>query len=269
MSQVINVKKVAMMRLLLLVLLTIGCLVQAAERHVKSVNLFRADAKEVAKLIKPLLSKDAVVVPYSNYIVLSVTDDEFERITALVNKLDIPPYQLMISVRTQGHKSRGRSTGLDGVIGSEGQIQRRIIISAGSSKSAHHGEQTISVREASPAYISAGRAVPVKKKIFDDNGRYRTKFKYRLAEQGFYVMAKIHGDQVALDIHYADDRVGRDGASFDRRTVDTQITGKVGEWLTISRSSREVSGQRIGFNMRQYSTVDSVYDVLVKVDVLD
>lgn len=258
-----------MMRLLLLVLLTIGCLAQAVERHVKSIHLFRADTKEVIKLIKPLLSKDTIVLPYENYIVLSVTDDEFNSITSLVNKLDIPPYQLMISVRAVGHKSNERSTGIDGVISSEGQIQRSVVMSVGSSQSTHHSEQTIRVREASPAYISVGRETPVKKEMFDDNGRYRTKFKYKLSERGFYATAKINGDQVMLNIHYADDKVGRDGASFDHKTVDTQITGKVGEWLTISRTSQKVSGPRIGFNVRQYSTADSVYEVLVKVDVLN
>jgi hypothetical protein len=52
-------------------------------------RLFRADAKEVAKLIRQLVSEDSSVVPFRDVIVFSVTDDEFEIIEALVKKLDV------------------------------------------------------------------------------------------------------------------------------------------------------------------------------------
>ncbi|WP_211825143.1 hypothetical protein [Kistimonas asteriae] len=262
-----------MMRRLLFVLIATVCLAQsvvAAERQIQSISLFRADSNEVARLVKPLLSKDSIVMPYRNELVLNVTDEEFETVKALVSKLDSPPHQLMITVRTPGRKTMaGRTVGVDGVISSEGHGQGSVVISTGSSQSARRGEQTVRATEGLPAYISVGREVPVKTGMFDEDGRYRTKTDYKTAERGFYVSARVQGDRVVLDIHHADDSVRHDGESFDRRAVDTEVAGKVGEWITISSTTREGSGRTSGFNVRRYSTVDSVYEVLVKVDVVE
>ncbi len=262
-----------MMRRLLLVLIATACIAQAviaAERQIQNISLFRADSNEVAKLVKPLLSKDSIVMPYRENLVLKVTDEEFEAVKALVSKLDSPPHQLMITVRTPGSKTlAGRAIGVDGVVTSDGQGQGSVVISTGSSQSKRRGEQTVRATEGMPAYISVGREVPVKTDMFDEYGRYRTNTDYKTAERGFYASARIQGNQVVLDIYQTDDSVRHDGESFDRRKVDTQVSGKVGEWLTVSSTSREGSGRTSGFNVRRYSTVDTVYEVQVKVDVLE
>lgn len=254
----------------MLVLFTISCLAHASvavERKFQSVSLFRADAKEVAKLIKQLVSEDSSVVPYRDVIVFSVTDDEFEIIEALVKKLDVPPHQLMITVRTPKRKTQAGRSGVNGVISSERQSS--VVVSVGSSQSAPRGEQLVRVTEGVPAYISAGREVPVRTDIFDDNNHYRSRTDYKRVERGFYVSARVQEDQVVLDIYHADDSIRRDGESFDRQRVDTQVSGNVGEWLTIASTSREEINKTRSFNVQRYSTVDSVYEVLVKVDVLE
>lgn len=261
-----------MIRRLLFVVIVTVCLVQpavAAERQIRSINLFRTDSNEVARLIKPLLSKDSIVLPYRDNLLLKVTDEEFETVKVLVGKLDTPPHQLRITVRIPGRQAMAANAiGVGGVINNEG-YESSVVISSGSSQSVGRGEQMVRATEGLPAYISVGREVPVRTKIFDEDGHYHAKTDYKATERGFYVRARIQGDRVVLDIYHVDDGVRPGDESFDRRKVDTQVAGNVGEWLSIASTTMDGGGQMSGLSVRRYSTMDSGYEVLVKVDVLD
>jgi len=57
---------------------------------------------------------------------------------------------------------------------------------------------------------------------------------YKDIDTGFYVLPKVHGEQVTLDVSpYKQSQSRQRGGTIETQRASTRITGQLGQWLTI------------------------------------
>lgn len=97
------------------------------------------------------------------------------------------------------------------------------------------------------AYISIGRDQPVPYREIDTGpgssrggATVREGVDFRRADSGFYVIPRVLGDTVTLEISAGTVRPDRRGG-FDTSSVGGQVRGRIGEWISLGGSvgSRE------------------------------
>jgi len=79
------------------------------------------------------------------------------------------------------------------------------------------------------------------------------------------VTPRIGGDTVVLDISQRAETL-RNGV-VDTQQLETQVSGKLGEWISLGGINSGANSSRSGIGSRQYSTSSDERSVWVRVDL--
>ena len=239
----------------------VGCLllassqVWAVERSLVVIPLKHALPEQVISTVEAVLPDEATVTSFQNQLILQVTSSEQKTVEQLLEQIDKAPQQLLITVRTPRFLgSTEQSVSASGVF-ADGKVQvgdrensGRIVIRSDSASGTSQGRQSVRATEGMPAYIAVGSSKPVTSYRVDGLGHREQITEYKAADQGFYVIARLTGDTVILDIRQTDDQHGADAIHTSR--ISTSVTGEVGEWISIGRLGTEVSTENRGLVIR-------------------
>jgi type II secretory pathway component GspD/PulD (secretin) len=254
-------------------LLALQCGTAAAQMRVEVIPLQHRMANDVIPVLQPLLAQGGSVTGMNNQLILKTTPENLAEIRAVLDNLDQRLRQLQISVRQDADQHgdftrqsvagrmdagdvsirQGRGAGPDGVTVGVGdrevhvQYQRR----DRSSDQADHGSYQVRTLEGQPAFIQTGQAIPIPQRIVAaHNGTLvvQDSVEYHNADAGFWVLPRVHGDQVTLMISPYTSRVGPGPSpEFDVQRAETTVSGQLGQWIAIAgidqstrRSSREL-----------------------------
>lgn len=263
---------------LLAVALSICLPLQAATEVIQLNNRM---GEEVLPVAESVLGGQGRVTAYGNQLIVNAPDALIRELRQVVDQLDVAPKRLLISVDTQdsassatgGYRVDGSVRAGDvefetgrGEIGGRDQV--RII--RRSTNSRDGGIQQIQASEGYPALIQVGQSVPLTTQGTDGYGQIYQQTQYRDVLRGFYATATVHGDRVQISISSSRDRLaqGRSGV-VEVQNADTRVSGRVGEWITVSGVDESASSDQRG-TLRRYSTQGSQnLSMRLKVDVLD
>ncbi|MFK7699085.1 secretin N-terminal domain-containing protein [Pseudomonas caspiana] len=199
-------------------------------------------SEDLLPVAKSFLGPDGSVSAYNNQLIVNAEPRKIEELRALLSQLDTAPKRLLISVDTSDSASRS----------SIGVNQSRVINYGTASREG--GVQQVQASEGAPALIQVGQSVPVTTTRTDNYGYAQSNTEYRNVTQGFYVTASITGDIVHLNISTNRDRVSQERSdTFKVQSTDSQVSGRLGEWITLAGVSDQSVADRQG-NTRQYST---------------
>jgi hypothetical protein len=268
------------MRIFALILLVLYTALALAQREMTVVSLSYADPKQIAEVIRPYLSQESSVSVYQNQLVLNATAAELAKTHELLQKLDSPGRQLLISVRSgvSGNASQ-RRLDIDSVIksgnttittGSPGRgDESRTVVRANNSQisSSDHSEQTLRVTEGLPAYISTGVSAPVNGYVYGSDGRRYYQQDYANAVSGFYATAWVNGSTVKIHIDQRNDKL--EGRLIDSQQLQSNISGRLGQWITIGGIDNASTRRESDWTAQGKSAVASTTAILLKVDTLD
>ena len=104
---------------------------------------------------------------------------------------------------------------------------------------------TLRITEGTSGYIETGESIP----YFSAGGGWfsgRRGFiggdvAYKDVNTGFYVLPRVHGDQVILDVSpFKQSQSKTRGGDINTQSASTQITGKIGQWLAIGGTTEQV-----------------------------
>ena len=84
---------------------------------------------------------------------------------------------------------------------------------------------------------------------------------------GFYVVPRLQGDSVTLEILQYDDQVGRGRVTTQR--TGTVVRGRLGEWLALGGIDTSTDGSEGGLGRSMSSQGSELRQISVKVDCLD
>ena len=259
------------------ILLVMALNAHAQDRHLHTYAMRHAVPEQVLPALTPQLSAGSSVNAFQNQLILNVTNAEYRDVMALLDQLDVAARSLLISVRNAGSSNSNNSDyGVDGRIGS-GNIQmqtgRRVDDPRADSSrteirainnnqySNRNGSQQVRAIEGMPAFIAAGSAVPMTTR----SSAYGNTRELIPVETGFYATARVIGNDVIVDVDQRDDRV--QGRQINTQGVQTQVRGRVGEWIPLGAIASSQSRNDRGLNGVGNSAQSSNNDVAIKVEL--
>ncbi len=260
------------------------------------ITLHYRTVDEVATILKPLVPPPGAVTGLQSQLVVRTTPENLQAVREVLEKVDQAPRRLMISVKQERNAdTNGLRTDLSGRITagdltvSSGRPEARgtgLVVNATSeagsrgsmrvlsTRSANNevGVQRIQALEGRPAFIRAGRSVPVAERSLISSGTGTTvqdTVSYKDVTSGFYVLPRVSGNRVTLEIAPHSAHLSRGGGGkIDFQEARTVISGRLGEWLEVGGTLGEStdSGSGTAYSTRRRG--DSSTVILLKVEEL-
>lgn len=262
--------------MLLRALFAISCLVcgtsTLAATEVVPLNYRTSD--DLLPVARSFLGNEGTVNAYNNQLIVNAEPEQIQALRSLLSQLDKAPRRLLISVDTsdsnaqndQGYATNGTVQTQNGDVSVRSQT--RIIHSGTDSRDG--GVQQVQASEGTPALIQVGQSVPLTTTQTDAYGYAQTQTQYRNVTQGFYVTASLTGETVHLSISTNHDRMNQEQPDVvNVQSTDTQVSGRLGEWMTLASVSEQSRADQQGLVQRRTTQGRSDMTLRVKVETLD
>lgn len=267
----------------------------ADDRVMEVIDLKHRVLGDVLPTLRELVAEGGTVTGMHNQLIIRTTPANLADLKHVLDRLDSPVRQLRITVR-QGIDSdiryredalaaRGRAGNVSAEVGrvrggpglgvsvggEDAAVAYRNYSTREQDDTAH--SHFVTTLEGSPAFISAGQAVPLADRnlVWSPYGAtIYDSVNYRDVGAGFYVTPRLSGDgRVTLQIASHADSLGRQGGgAIDTRGVDTVVSGRVGEWIPLGGAAQSAARGDSGIAWRTRESGRDNYDVSVKVDVI-
>ena len=268
------------LRRLVLVFALAPCMAFAQNAALEVITLKYRTAEQVIPVLKPLLDKTGTLSGMQNQLIVRTTPRNLAELKQVLATLDAVPRRLMITVRqdavldrdrTQMDASGRASAGGTGVVaaipgrsgarGGAGEVQRGDDVIRGRidntrSLDADRNTQSLQVLEGNGAFIRTGQSVPVPQRPVVRtivNGqvvdRVNNAVEYRDVLTGFYVLPRLAGDRVTLEINPQRDTLASPEQNLPRGSVNVQqaattVSGRLGEWIEVGGVAQGVANER-------------------------
>ena len=260
----------AVAAILLLACSVLCCRAALAENTI--VTLRYAESREVANALSGLVAPGGSVNVYQSQIIIQAGPQNTAELIRIIEFLDQPPRNLLISVKVPSQSVTRNS----GIKVSRGNHRPEI-----GSNTRHYGvgdsrgtttETTVRLRSYSRGITAgAGSAQSIRalegRDAFIQVASTVSSPQWVASRQGFYVNARVHGQQVSLSLHGNNDSVAEGQANTS--AMVTRVNGRLGEWLAVggvSGAGQHHSRSLNSANRNSHSSASAVY---IKVERLD
>lgn len=256
------------------ILLGLVLLVSAVQADsITTLNLTNRSAEEIIPIVKPMLGSNDAITGQGYKIFLRASPQTLAQVKEMIEVLDIAATTLQISVfqgSTRGLSALGISGGIQvesgdasidiGTNGNNtGEGGGSITYSTNNGSGSINSTNTrmrlqdnpihqIRVTEGTEAYIETGEQIP----YFSGTNWIRPGvvaggIEYKDVTTGFYVLPRIHGDNVTLQVSpFKNSRSAARGGNIETQNADTTLTGRIGEWLLIGGVTEQLKRSQSG-----------------------
>lgn len=265
------------MRLLVLSLLcALSFIANAAPSDpLTTIELRGRSAEELIPVIRPLLAPDDGLSGRGNLLFLRADANTVAEVRRLLDQIDRPPRNLLITVRTGEDMSRENARlGVEGHIDLTEPDQSEIRAEASKRyQTAGRGStQQLRVLEGQLAYITIGQSIP-----YPSGGYGHTPYgpyahyslQYRDTHNGFLVLPRLQGDRINLEINPRREQLSRQGGGkIDTAGIDTVVSGALGEWIRLGGINEEQDGRSSGILSTGAKRSEQDAEVWVRVELI-
>jgi hypothetical protein len=282
-------------RLLLLMILSLLAVsdanrVVAQPMQIEVIELYARDADEMVRLLRPMLAPGGTIRGFRDKLVISTTPENLADLRRILDQVDAPPHQLVITVRQMlSSQSLERNLEISGSVGGEhGRVTvpkksafagqqagareaDHIDVRIDSSRSDVGGgaQQSVRVTEGVPAFIAIGESVPIRVQSGAGNSRGRP-VEYHNVVSGFYAVARLRDETVTIQLASKADTVidHATGAAHIER-VTSVLSGRLGEWLEVGGVAHSAQVEGSGTVYHQDSASGDQRRTYIKVEELN
>ena len=262
------------------------------------IALKHRSAEEVLPVIRPLLDKGDAASGMNYQLFLRTSPHNLAQIKKLLESLDIAPRSLNITVMqnvdsetvtrlTEASGSAGLrrearisvpGSGNNGGLNVElGQGQDRLKAHVASTRSLEDSRNTQQLRvlEGNRALVRSGQsvAIPQRQVIQNQWGtRVIDSSQYQEVSSGFYVLPRVNGDRVTLEISAQNDSLapgGGDQPTLRVQQTSSTVSGRLGEWLEVGGSGLRKNNDDTTITTRSASRTHEQRTVLIKVEEVE
>ena len=251
------------MRLLQLASVFLLSLGLAFADEVEVIQLKYRTAEQVIPTLQPLVERGGGLSGMQNTLVIRASRRNIEQLRQVLAALDRMPRRLLISVRQDsGASFERRGAAVSGTIGGGdarvgvNEPPRRdagVSVSAYDSRGTREGSVSSQVQalEGSRAYIAVGQSVPMQSTVVTQTpGGSRvvqSTTTHQNVSSGFYVIPRVSGDRVFLDIAPQMASPGPHGpGSASTQQISTTASGRLGEWFLLGGIDRAATRSQSG-----------------------
>jgi hypothetical protein len=261
------------------------------------IELRHRSAEELLPIVRPLLDKDDVASGMNNQLILRASPKRIAEIKKLLESLDTAPRRLKITVmqdvdsdtvarltEVSGSVGVGRNarvtvpgsgdTGGLSVEAGRGQDKLRARGYSTRSIETDRKTQQLQVIEGNRALVRSGQSVPVPVRqviqrpwgteVIDST-------EYKQVDSGFYVLPRISGDRVTLEISAQNDALAPGGTYPTTHTQQTSstVSGRLGEWIAVGGIGRGGDTDSSTVSTRSAARSQEQRNVLIKVEEVE
>ncbi len=267
----------------------------AAANELEIIALKHRSAEEVLPIIRPMLDPGAVASGMNYQLFVRTSPRNLEQIRQLLESIDVAPRRLKITViQDVDSETIARARELSGSLGvgrhgrievpdrggrggleveaGRGDDRLTARLSDSHALEGQHKTQQIQVLEGNRALVRVGESVPVPQRqvirhpwgteVIDST-------QYQDVSSGFYVLPRVNGDRVTLEVSTQNDSLGeRDHRYPDIRSQRTSstVSGRLGEWLEVGVLGRQQGNTESNIAGQSTSRVQEQRTVLIKVE---
>lgn len=260
----------------------------AQANELEIISLKHRNAEELLPVIRPLLNKDEMVSGMNYQLILRASPHSVAQIKRLLEDIDTLPRKLKITVmqnvdsetvarliEVSGSVGLGRNARITvpGGAGVGQGVNARII----STRSLEDDKKTqqLQVLEGNRALVRTGQTVPVPQRQVVQNPwgtQVIDTVQYQDVASGFYVLPRIQGDTVILEISTQNDALapGQNQAGNYPTTriqnTSSTVSGHLGEWIDVGGVGQQGDLDSSTITTRSTSRLNEQRNVLIKVD---
>jgi type II secretory pathway component GspD/PulD (secretin) len=240
-----------------------------------TIELKGRSAEEIIPIIRPLLAPDDALTGKDNLLFLRTDEGTVSQIRQLLDQIDRPLNNLLITVRSGVDMSHEKAqAGVKGeiIINDPQQSEVDVRLDKRYKTEKRGSTQQLRVIEGQPAFINIGQAIPypsgqVTHTPHGSYGNYG--IQYREAPQGFYVLPRLRGDRVFIEINPRRDELSpQGGGRIDTTSLHTTITGELGEWIRLGGVDETQQGTQSGIISTGKKKSDEDREVWMRVDLI-
>jgi type II secretory pathway component GspD/PulD (secretin) len=248
--------------------------------EVEVVQLRYRTAEQVIPTLRPLVEPGGAISGMQSTLVIRASRANIAQLKQVLDTLDRTPRRLLISVRQDaGGSFERRGAGVAGTVGS-GDVRvgvneaprRESGVTIGAYDASGTRDASVSSQvqalEGSPAYIATGQSVPVQSTVVTPTpgGRIvQSTTGFQNTGSGVYVIPRVSGDRVFLDIAQQTSRPEGPGAA-NYQQISTTASGRLGEWFPLGGIDQSATRSQSGILQGSAGTRTSTSSVWVKVD---
>lgn len=267
----------------------------AEQTVMEVIPLKHRTAEEVIPILQPFVTEGGAISGMQNKVIISTTPSNLAEIKKILVSIDGELRRLMVTVKQDEVREES---------GEKLEISGRAVIDdiagatvggsggdRGLTVENKHGEESVRIRafgvqspeeddviqqvqvlEGNKAFIRIGLSVPLTAYATERyiNGRRVIESpEYRDVITGFYVLTRVSGDRVTLDISTHRDRlVDIRTGSTNVQQIETCVSGRLGEWIEIGGLLHQVIGKQSGILHGAGKDSRDLRRVLIRVDEL-
>lgn len=253
---------------------------------IEIIELKSRPLDEILPVIQPFAGADGTVTGMGNNLVIKASPARVKEIRQLLLNLDRPPRRLMITVGNQDDVTRS-STGYRASadikagnsrfsVNSPGHpvdsSRAHIAIHDSNVQRAQTSRSRVQALEGRPAYINSGSRIPLRttERYYGRGGPYeRQTTQLQDVTRGFYVVPRLQGDEVTLEIVQHADRPGQRRGVINTQSAGTVVRGRLGEWVELGGVDSSNSNRQGGLGRSVNSQGSNSRGIRVKVECLD
>ncbi|HUW26655.1 MAG TPA: secretin N-terminal domain-containing protein [Gallionella sp.] len=259
------------------------------------IQLKHRSAEDVLPVVRPLLDAGDVANGMNYQLILRTSPRNLEQIRKLLESIDVAPRRLKITVlQNADRETAARLTGVSGNANVGGGV-RVIVPDSGDSSGLNvelgqgqnrlkakvistraledeRNTQQLQVLEGNRALVRSGQSVPVpQRQVIQDQwgARVIDSMQYQEAGSGFYVLPRVSGDRVTLEISTQNDTFVPDGGDYPTTRIQqtsSTLSGRLGEWLEMSGLGQQKDSDDSTLSTRGTSRTSEQHHVLIKVE---
>jgi type II secretory pathway component GspD/PulD (secretin) len=257
-----------------------------ADYPIEVIELKSRLLDEMLPVIQPFAGADGTVTGMGNNLIIKAAPARVNEIRQLLLDIDRPPQRLLITVGNQddvarsssGYRSSADIKAGDGriSINSPGypvdSSRAHVRLHDTNVQHAQTSRQRVQALEGRPAYIKSGSLVPLQttERYYDRGIPYqRRSTQLQDVSSGFYVVPRLQGDEVTLEIVQHDDRPGQLRGVINTQSAATVVRARLGEWVELGGVNTSSSNQQGGLGQSVSSQESNSQGIQVKVECLD
>lgn len=269
-----------------------------AHAALEIIELRHRSAEEMLPIIRPLLVEGETASGMNYQLILRASPGSVRQIKELLENLDVAPRRLRITVMQNvdretaarlveasgsarlGRNARvivpggGSNDGLNVELG-QGQDKLKARVASTRSQEVERNTQQLQVLEGNRALVRRSQALPVaQRQVIQDRWGTRVieSTQYQEAGSGFYVLPRISGDRVTLEISTQNDAFvpgSGEQPAIRVQQSSTTVSGWLGEWLEVGGAAQWKNSDDSTISTRSASSAGEQGSVLIRVEMLE
>ena len=256
------------------------------------IPLQHRSAEELIPILRPFLNEQGALSGSGYQLIVRTTPENLAQLRDILKRVDTAPRRLVITVKQSADGSdsdtdvqlsgrarigsgvsvtaadRGRGGGRIEYGDNNTRLRTRVLST--SSRNADADTQQIQVLEGHEALIQIGQSVPMLERSVTTSGgaaAVQDQLAYKDVMRGFYVLPRINGDEVTLDVSPYHDKLSHEqGGVIDVQRMHTTVSGRLGAWLEVGGSVQEENRQDSGYTHSARTGSRDQRRVLLKVE---